>query len=209
MSLFEHFSSNRVKYIKRSGILELGMVDHFLSFAVRKVNAWRQKTRHRNVIETRNLRKYTKQKFLADLQQIEGISILDPSSNDPNKMASTFHEIFESLLEIHAPLRKKMVRSQYALGLLLKSEKTRKSGMNLKIGITKFQLLARLKVTNDIRLSGQQHYKDLISQNRNETKKMWKTINEILDEDSKSTSISQLKESDTASLRTGKTYLKP
>ena len=114
-SLLDHFSTNRAKYIKRSGILELGMVGHFLIFAVRKVNAWRQKTGHRNVIETRNLRKYNKQKFLADLRQIDWISILDPLSNDPDKMASTFHEIFESLLEIHAPLKKRLrMRNQSA-----------------------------------------------------------------------------------------------
>ena len=40
-SLLDHFSTNNVNYIKASGILELGMVDHFLIFAVRKVNAWR------------------------------------------------------------------------------------------------------------------------------------------------------------------------
>ena len=60
------------------------------------------------MIETRNLRKYNKRKFLADLRQIEWISILDPLSNDPDKMALTFHKIFESPLEIHAPLMKKI-----------------------------------------------------------------------------------------------------
>ena len=64
-SLLDHFSTNRVKYIKISGILELGIIGHFLIFAVRKVYGWRQKTGHRNVIETRNYRKYNKQMFKA------------------------------------------------------------------------------------------------------------------------------------------------
>ena len=110
---------------------------------------------------THNLRKYNKQKFLADLRQIDWISILDPLSNDPDKMALTFHEIFESQLEIHAPLMKKWQGTDMPLGLLLTSEKTWKSGINLKNWHQKI-------------LSVQQHYKDLISQNRNDPKKMWK-----------------------------------
>ena len=58
--------------------------------------------------------------------------------------------------------------------------------------------ILRNKVTNDIRLSVQQHYKYLTSQNRNNPKKMWKTIHKVLDKESSSTSISQLKEGDTA-----------
>ena len=202
-SLLDHFSTNRAKYIKRSGILELGMVDHFLIFAVRKVNAWRQRTGHRNVIEARNLRKYNKQRFLADLRQIDWISILDPLNNDPDKMASTFHEIFQSLLEIHAPLKKKMVRNYYVPWItsnIRKDIERRDKHKRLSSKNTSYwqdYKTLRNKVTNDIRLSVKQHYKDLISQNRNDPKKMWKTINKVLDKDSKSTSISQLKESDT------------
>ena len=84
-----------------------------------------------------------------------------------------------------------------------RAEKTWKSGINLKKLASKttsywqdYKTL-RNKITNDIRLSVQQHYKDLISQDRNDPKKMWETINKVLDKDSKSTSISQLKKSDT------------
>ena len=82
------------------------------------------------MIETRNLRKYNKQKFVADLQQIDWNSFLDPFSNNPVKMALTFHEIFESQLETHAPLKTKMLRKQHSPGLLLKSERTWKSRIN-------------------------------------------------------------------------------
>ena len=99
------------------------MADHFLIFAVTKVDAWRQKTGHPSVIKTRNLRKCNKQKFLAGLQQVDWISILDPLSNDPEKTASTFREIFESQLEIHNPLKKKMIRNQYALWVTCNMQK--------------------------------------------------------------------------------------
>ena len=38
-SLIDHFSTNRVKYIVKSGVVQLGMVDHYMIYAVRKVNA--------------------------------------------------------------------------------------------------------------------------------------------------------------------------
>ena len=39
-SLIDHFSTNRAKYIVMSGVVKLGMVDHHMLYAVRKVNAW-------------------------------------------------------------------------------------------------------------------------------------------------------------------------
>ena len=42
-SLIDHFSTNRAKYIVKSGVLEIGMVDHYMIYAVRKINAWRLK----------------------------------------------------------------------------------------------------------------------------------------------------------------------
>ena len=42
-SLIGHFSTNRAKYIVKSGVVQLGMVDHYMIYAVRKVNAWRIK----------------------------------------------------------------------------------------------------------------------------------------------------------------------
>ena len=87
------------------------------------------------------------------------------------------------------------------LRLLLISEQTWTSGIDKKAGIENsanwqdYKIL-RKKVTNDIRLSVQHHYKDLISYDRNDVKRMWKTINKVSDNDSKPTSISPLKESD-------------
>ena len=96
-----------------------------------------------------------------------------------------------------------MVRNQYAPWITSNIRKDMEKRDKLKKLASKnshywqdYKIL-RNKVTNYIVLSVQQHHKDLISQNRNDPKKMWKTINKVLDKDSKSTSISQLKESDT------------
>ena len=83
------------------------MVDHYLVYGIRKVGSQRIKNKKPNIIESRNRNKYDKVAFQCDLQQIEWETILSPFANDPNSMAATFQEIFESILSIHAPLEKK------------------------------------------------------------------------------------------------------
>ena len=38
-SLIDHFSTNKSKYILETGVLETAMVDHYMVYAIRKVNA--------------------------------------------------------------------------------------------------------------------------------------------------------------------------
>ncbi len=78
------------------------MVDHYLICGVRKISAQRLKNKKPKITESRNLSKY-KAAFGYDLQQIELESSLSPLANDPDRMGSTFQEIFESILSIHAP----------------------------------------------------------------------------------------------------------
>ena len=61
-TLIDHFSTTSPKYILKADVLELGMVDHYLVYGIRKVNAWR---------------------------------------------VTTFQQILESVLDIHAPLKKR------------------------------------------------------------------------------------------------------
>ena len=113
-SLIDHFSTNRAKYIVKSGVLELGMVDHYMIYAVRKINAWRLKRKSPKTIESRALRNYCKENFQKDLQLNNWASILEPMSDSANEMASAFQEIFEHLLNLHAPLKKRKVKNEYA-----------------------------------------------------------------------------------------------
>jgi len=48
-----------------------------------------------------------------DLNQIDWETILSPYSSDPVNMAATFQGIFESTLDVHAPLQKKRIRNQF------------------------------------------------------------------------------------------------
>ena len=116
----------------KSGILELGMVDHYMIYAMRKINAWRLKRKHSKTIESRALRNYCKEDFQKDLQLIDWASILAPLSDNPSEMASAFQEAFEHLLTLHAPLKKMKVKSEYAPWITLDIKRSMEERNNMK-----------------------------------------------------------------------------
>ena len=90
----------------RADVVRIGMVDHYMVYGVRKINAWRLKKKKPKIIETRSLTKYDKELFRNDLRQIDWSAILNPLVENPNLMTSAFQEIFELILDMHAPLKK-------------------------------------------------------------------------------------------------------
>ena len=111
--LIDHFSTTNPKRILRADVLRIGMVGHYMVYGIRKISAWRLKRKNKKkVVEARSLTKYDKIPFINDLRQIDWSAILSPLAENPNLMASTFQEIFESILDIHAPLKKRRVRSE-------------------------------------------------------------------------------------------------
>ena len=85
-------------------------------YGIRKINAWRSfKSKKQKVIESPNMRKYNKAHFRNEIQQVEWKTILSPyCDRNTTDMATVFQEIFESNLDIHAPLRRKRVRSDFS-----------------------------------------------------------------------------------------------
>ena len=110
-TLIDHFATN--KYILIAGALEIAMVDHYLVYGIRKVNAWRLNRSKPNFIETRNMKRYTKDSFRRDLSDIDWDAMLS-SASGVNAKAATFQEVFEVIVNTHTPLRKQKVRSEIA-----------------------------------------------------------------------------------------------
>ena len=91
------------------------MVDHYLVYGIRKINAWRRfNSKQPKVIESRNMKKYNKANIRNEIQLVDWETILSSFYDNPAGMAAIFQEIFESILDIHAPLRRKRVRSDFA-----------------------------------------------------------------------------------------------
>ena len=80
------------------------MVDHYLVYGIRKINAWRSVKSKKQKVIARNMRKYNKTHFRNDIQQVEWETILIPYCDNTTNMATLFQEIFESILVIHTQL---------------------------------------------------------------------------------------------------------
>ena len=94
------------------------MVDHYMIFGIRKLNARKFRKKKPKIIEIRNLKKYDKEFFRNYLSMFDWQTILGPVSENPNEMASIFQGIIELVLETHAPLKKRRVRGEYAPWLI-------------------------------------------------------------------------------------------
>ena len=97
-------------------------------------------------------------------------------SDNANEMASTFQEIFEHLLNLHAPLKKRKVKNEYAPWITSDIKRSMEERNKMKKLALKdpnlwprYKIL-RNKVTNNIRLSVTKYYQDLVSTNKNNPK---------------------------------------
>ena len=95
-------------------MLKLGMVDYYLIYAVRKINAMQILDKQVKIVETRSLRNYNKQLFLDDLSAIDWNETLAPTNGVPDLMASVFNSAISSLLEVCAPLKRRKITSHHA-----------------------------------------------------------------------------------------------
>ena len=71
-TLIDHFSTTSPKYIVKADVLELGMVDHYLVYGIRKFNARRIKNRKPKLLDTRSLRNYDKAQFSMTCSRLIG-----------------------------------------------------------------------------------------------------------------------------------------
>ena len=138
------------------------------------------------------MKKYDKTLFRVDMQQIDWESILGPIEGDPADMAATFLDVFESALNLHAPLRKKRVRCEYApwlsaslRNLMKERDKAKQIADGQQEIWPKYRQL-RNQVTKGIRIAIQDYYSGLIKEHEKDPKRMWKTINKVLDKNTNS-----------------------
>ena len=125
--------------------------------------------------------------FRNDLEQVDWESILPPFDNDSVSMTATFQETFESILNLHAPAKKKRVRSQFPpwltvslKNLMWEREILKQEAVKSPEKWSAYKQL-RNKVTREMRNAISDYYHGLIDENIGNSKKMWKTINKVLD----------------------------
>ena len=98
--------------------IETGMVDHYMIYGIRKINAVRLNSfKKHKLAEPGSLKRYSTALFQQDLQGIDWANLLTPLENEGRKTVATFQDVFESLLNTHVPLRIKKLRDELTLWL--------------------------------------------------------------------------------------------
>ena len=113
-------------------------------------------------------------------------------------MAATFQEIFESILDAHAPLRKKRIRNQFTpwltvslKGLMMKRDILNREAVKSSEKWPVYRKL-RNKVTKETRDTIKDYYQRLIDENMGNLKKVWKAINKVLGKTENSVKLSSV-----------------
>ena len=100
-TLIDHSLSNTSEKICQFGTISLGLSDHCLIYATRKVVKG-QINKH-NTVKLRSLRNYCKQDFGLKLSALNWQDVL--TSTDVTKAWELFKEYFHSVLDVVAPIK--------------------------------------------------------------------------------------------------------
>ena len=200
-TLIDHIVTNKPENISCYGVIHTGMSDHSLIFAIRKINI--VKKDKQNIIKIRNMKKFNEELFLTDLanQPWEYLYFL---GENPDHTWDIWKELFLEVLNKHAPLQSKKVKS-YKVPWLTSAIKTlinerdklkRKAIiMGLETDWKSYKQM-RNKINKELREAKVNYYSSKIANQKQNPKEAWKTINQILGRKNKPTIINELKMAD-------------
>lgn len=177
-----------------SGVIHLGISDHSLVYICRKISIPREKPK---IVETRQFKNFNITQFQHDLR--EALNTLHDSYTDPNTAFHDWKEIFLEIADFHAPIRRKKVKSEYNPWLTneIKSMSYRRDYLKKKavsLNSTPFYesyKRCRNQVNRLIKEVKANYYKSKLENCKN-SKESWKTINELLNKQSKCTTITEV-----------------
>ena len=100
--------TNFPEKISKSGVIDIGISDHSAIYLTRKV-AHLCANMHKTV-EVRQLKIFNEAEFLRDLCMTDWKRVT--TRNNPNEMWDSWNHLFASVINKHAPLRKKRVKKK-------------------------------------------------------------------------------------------------
>ena len=197
-TLIDHFITNTQEKICKSGVIHTGISDHSMIYAIRKINI----TIHKNVeniSEIRNMKNFNGQNFLNDLLQQPWENIYFFADN-PNGMWDIWKELFLEILDKHAPLQKKKIKSKSTpwitsniKNMINTRDKLMRKAVIIKLK-TDWENYKRMKndTSLQIRQAKKEEYSNKITCERQNPKSAWKTINNLLGKQTKHSKVNEL-----------------
>ena len=194
-TLIDVILTNNPSRIVSSGVIQLGISDHNLVYAIRKI-AIPTKNNHK-FKSTRQMKYFKGDDFRNDLkeQPWDKINLCD----DPNSMWDEWKKMFLKVAHKHAPLKKKRVRNKASPWITFSVKKLlHKNALQsraVKFNSTKLweeYKKARNETNNAIKKAKSNYYQNHIDSQKANPAEIWKTINTLMSRKTKNTGINEL-----------------
>ena len=197
-SLIDHMVTNTPEKISCVGVIHTGISDHSLIFAIRKTHMIAKQGA--NTIEIRNMKNFNEQNFLRDLsnQCWEYVYFYADNTND---MWEIWKQLFLEVLNKHAPLQTKRIRSKNTPWVTneIKNLINTRDSLKRKAVITKLETdwqnykMTRNKVNIELRKTKRDYFSNKIAGQKCNPREAWKTINSLMGRQNKPAIINELR----------------
>ena len=200
-SLLDVAITSTPERIISSGVVHLGISDHSLIYAIRKLNTRANiKAQGHNFLEFRNFKNFVAARFLDDLHDIPWEDIrYKRNIDDMWKLWKTY---FLGVLDKHAPKSVKRLRKKANIPWInadVKAKLFKRDFLKRKaIKTNKEEDWLLFKSSRNaaniaLRHSKKEYYTKKFSNNKQNPKKTWRTINDVLGRNRKHTTINEIK----------------
>lgn len=197
-SLIDHIITNAKHKIIKSGVYPMSISDHNLVYLIRKQGIPRGNPR---IIETRNFKRFNQKKFINEIAAAQWPDTT--GLNDVNEFWVTWKNAFVNIVDKHAPRIRLKIRNKPSPWITpeIKSKmherdflKKKASQTNLAQDWSKYKK-CKNSTNKQVAKTKKKYYRDQIAKFSDNSRKTWKTLNDIRGKKSKSTEIREIKES--------------
>lgn len=176
-TLIDHFYTSHPHHVCQTDVIQIALSDHYPTCCVRLHNSYRKQAH--TTIKYRSYKHFNEQAFQEDLAKVP-FSTLD-TITDPNEALETWQCMFLEVVNKHAPLKEKRVKHpkqpEWIDDDILEAMATRDKFAHKND--SKNRNIWRNKVNNMIRQAKANYYQNMIHQNANNSKAIWKYLRKL------------------------------
>ena len=198
-TIIDHIATTSANNIAQAGVFETSLSDHFMVFCVRKFDGAQMKGR--KVIKTHSTKKFNGEAFLSDVASICWEQIVR-KSNNLDSLVQEWTNIFSYIVEKHAPLKSIRVSEKYCpfiksdLKAMIRSrDKLKKAAVKSGSPLLLASYRHVRNKVNRLNIDLKREYiTTKIQSSQGDMKETWKTLHQLMNKRSKSTTIDLLKQ---------------
>jgi hypothetical protein len=177
-TLIDHIYTNSSHLVCNTYVPMCGISDHYPVVCCLNGGRIKSQSHSHRYVTYRSMKKFNTDSFLFDLANAPFDNVL--SHNCPNDALSVFIEIFNNIVDRHAPLKSKRVRNSIKSPWLtddIITKMRRRDKIDKRVKPEEYRQI-RNEIKGDIRRAKEQYFKDL-TRNKSDSAALWKAINLI------------------------------